>query len=339
MNVWLCNAHGLAEWKLSLPPTSSNSAHIILITETWAEAHSVLVLEGYTSYSLPRHYQKAARPSGGIAAFIRNDVSHLVSQWKPMHECTHMWLRVRSDIGIDADLYLCLFYLPPTHSTFYQNISEHLTTIARDTHTASQLGKVILAGDSNARTGTAPERLDCSEYADLDRFIPELSADILPPSTNLPVRNSMDPIVNSQGRALLEFCHECRISIVNGRVSGDLQGRVTCHNKNGKGCSLVDVFLAGQDVFPIISCLKVHELDASLRSDHCPLSLTLSLSNNSTLAAATKQHWIDKFMYDFSQESVRVYMQHIAEDERLSPSFLDSLPIPQACDALQKQIM
>ena len=50
-----------------------------------------------------------------------------------------------------------------------------------------------------------------------DRFVP-------------PVRNTKDTIVNSYGRKLIDTCISHNLTIVNGRVSGDLLGKYTSYH-------------------------------------------------------------------------------------------------------------
>ena len=79
---------------------------------------------------------------------------------------------------------------------------------------------------------------------------------------------------NSNGVKLLELCRETGVRIVNGRVGSDKNvGQYTCVNFQGR--SLVDYILASKPMFNLFDTFIIH--DPSVYSDHCMLSLTLSL--------------------------------------------------------------
>ena len=111
-----------------------------------------------------------------------------------------MWVRISAAIGLHRDLYLCLCYLPPENSSYYSSLAEHpLDVITQEAHAATALGSVLLAGDTNARTGTAPDWITTSDLADLQEFIPGLPAPqaVTPP----PSRQNKDPKLHKIGRA------------------------------------------------------------------------------------------------------------------------------------------
>ena len=323
----------------------SNNAHIILTTETWWEQGPGLSLPGYTCMSTPKHFQHhlAQRPSGGIAAYVREDIAHYVSQWRPLTECTHMWLRINPTIGLHRDLFLCLCYLPPNTSTYYTSLAEHpLTVIAREAHTAGTLGNVCLAGDFNARTGTAPDWPDCSELADLSTFIeglPDIPPQLPPP------RQNQDNKIKTQGKMLLQLCQECQLYIVNGRVPGDLTGELTCFNINNKGASTVDYFLADPELFArsitdMYVLPRPHMAGVPL-SDHCPLTLTLHtpLPRLPCGELTGEARHIPRFLYRPTQATAEAYASDLGSDPQLACPYLDSLPTLAATTTLQQRIM
>ena len=81
-------------------------------------------------------------------------------------------------------------------------------------------------------------------------------------------------VCNSNGVKLLELCRETGVRIVNGRVGSDKNvGQFTCVNFQGR--SLLDYILSPKPMFNLFDTFIVH--DPSVYSDHCMLSLTLSL--------------------------------------------------------------
>ena len=56
---------------------------------------------------------------------------------------------------------------------------------------------------------------------------------------------------------------------MNGRILGDLEGKLTCFKWNG--CSTVDYAIVHKDLWNKIDFFKVRELVGDI-SDHCPIS-------------------------------------------------------------------
>lgn len=134
----------------------------------------------------------------------------------------------------------------------------------------SQKGKIILAGDLNARTSTDP---DFTQY---DSELPDdLENDYIIDSI-LPARHSLDGKKSTcaRGKALLELCISSRMRILNGRTFGDLNGNLTCYETNGS--SLVDYVITSEELLPCIPYFCVHDLSATL-SDHCALSFKINI--------------------------------------------------------------
>ena len=68
----------------------------------------------------------------------------------------------------------------------------------------------------------------------------------------------MDTCVNDYGKRLIELCKNARLHILNGRVLGDLNGKLTCFQWNG--CSVVDYCIVHEDLLGVTEYFRVHEL-------------------------------------------------------------------------------
>ena len=79
--------------------------------------------------------------------------------------------------------------------------------------------------------------------------------------------------MNKFGRTLLELCQATGLSILNGRVQGDVPARFTSHCN--AGYSVIDYFIASADICQRTVRLEVHGILAS--SDHYPVQLTLDM--------------------------------------------------------------
>lgn len=77
-------------------------------------------------------------------------------------------------------------------------------------------------------------------------------------------RNSLDQVLNTQGRQLLDLCLSARLRILNGRFLGDLLGNCTCIKHNG--CSVVDYVLTSTSMLSSVNYCIVEE--PTYLSDH-----------------------------------------------------------------------
>ncbi|GAQ93593.1 hypothetical protein KFL_016880010, partial [Klebsormidium nitens] len=175
------------------------------------------------------------------------------------------------------DLFLCLAYLPPDGSTWYQqigtSIEEIFEQVTQDAAVAMSLGEVLLAGDLNARTSSFCDWLD---MGDIELFAGVSDVESSGELEFTPPRASEDKVVNRAGRLLLEFCKAADCRILNGRVQGDEAGSATCFPAGG-GSSLVDVFVASASLAQQADKLVVS--DALPDSDHRMVTLGLRVGD------------------------------------------------------------
>ncbi len=184
-------------------------------------------------------------------------------------------------------------YLAPINSNFrkqletdaWDSINDFLCTIASK-------GKLFLCGDLNARTGNLSDLLDPSKLVLSNQLShslpPELNIESHDTSnyiSTIPPRNNQDTTINSDGRALIDTCISTNLHILNGRTVGDLFGSRTLHNVRGSSC--IDYVLAPTDSRLLVKSFKV--LNFTEFSDHCPLSITLSLPSLNPDSAITNK--------------------------------------------------
>ncbi|KAI4475724.1 hypothetical protein M0802_015053 [Mischocyttarus mexicanus] len=115
---------------------------------------------------------------------------------------------------------------------------------------------IVIVGDFNARIG--------SELA--------VSADDLE-ARGYDARRSQDTVLNAEGKRLLSLCEDLGLKVLNGRIEGDREGKVTFVG-GGEECrgSVIDYVLVvdrgGEEV------RKLEVIDR-IESDHLPLRLTM----------------------------------------------------------------
>ena len=206
--------------------------------------------------------------AGGIAVFVREEIDHLVKVVENKNEDS-IWIRIINENSDGEDVYLGTFYVSPENSNdrnrknydFFSAINEEVAIF-------SKKGLVLLQGDFNCRTGQELDFLG-SDKSDLELGMENYDDQTL--------RNSEDKTINVRGKDLLETCKLNDLLILNGRMTGDIFGKLTSHNWNGS--SVVDYCLASYQILDRISKFSVGKYIPWL-SDHCLIDSMLNYSNS-----------------------------------------------------------
>ncbi|CAC5376106.1 unnamed protein product [Mytilus coruscus] len=120
---------------------------------------------------------------------------------------------------------------------------------------------VFVCGDFNSRTRLINDILPSDN---LDRYIDVMWHDEVP---NIPTRCSLDTIANRFGKLLIQLCYNTGLTICNGRLGNDRDGKFTFCSPNGR--SLIDYMLASPNDYDKISNFGI--LNINEFSDHSPL--------------------------------------------------------------------
>ena len=238
-------------WELSIPPTTS----VLLFTETWLEGSALPIIPGFPiSFGLGRPSSSSIGPRGGVAAYIRSDFPHPVTAWRSRDVDGVLWIILQAPT---CPLYLGICYLSPARSGGCPNdVGSWFHRLSNDIVEARVLGRVILAGDFNARVATLPDYPTIPDF-ELERHdgLSLFGAfQDIPQST---ARRSTDPLVNSHGRHLLNLCSTTGLRIANGRITGDLPAQPTSIGQDGEGWSVVDLYLCCPASIPSLQTLSV----------------------------------------------------------------------------------
>lgn len=162
---------------------------------------------------------------------------------------------------------------------------------------------LVVGGDFNGRVG---------ESSYLEEEIIEVSDCIKE------VRVSKDKISNSRGKAVLLAMEELGLTLLNGRVDGDIPGEFT--HVSERGNSVIDLVYSNLTCIPKVQRLKV-EYDIT-SSDHFPLSLELNLTVNednieinedNNVITTYKLKWKDDMKQSY-QESFKYALQQKLEE-------------------------
>ena len=149
-------------------------------------------------------------------------------------------------------IYLCLFVLFIYLRKALVNIKAYNETVWSDVELEilhySKMGKVMICGDLNGRTGS-----------------------ISPGNLN---RISQDKVVNNQGKHLIDLCYTADLYILNGTFGDITSGNFTFYGHQGG--SVVDYILSSKQIF--FTSFSVSPL--SQFSDNCSISFNLQTKQN-----------------------------------------------------------
>ena len=243
---------------------------VICLQETWAKDDS-LTFEGYTVYSTIRS-SKSKRGQGGVSVLIKNKHSNLVTHINSSSP-NIIWCRLhKSLLGLESGIYLATVYSPPLQSQKKAG-KDVISIVDKEIQKYSAQGKIILLGDFNARTGKL------NDFIENDTHGPVLPNDIYHLDEHCPKRNNADYTVNKVGGEILRPCIGNTLRILNGRLTGDLDGKLTSYQRTGAGT--VDYGIASEELLKSILGFQVQTLTPY--SDHCPISVKIPFSKSGSM--------------------------------------------------------
>lgn len=294
---------------------------ILGLVESWTQGESPISLPGYTSLHQPgkKRKGKRGRRSGGIVLYLKNDFQKNNAITKVAQDNNYIFIKLDKDkCGLQHDIFLgCIYISPRTHSVCPEN-DKIFDTLTNLVNKYSELGKVILMGDFNGRTGKLLDYIeldDTSNLLNLDGNFylpPNYTSDIV-----LPKRNNLDVEINEQGRGLIEFCIETKLRILNGRIEGDSLGYHTYYCP--RGSSSIDYFLVSEDIFQ--DFLFLHVFPPNELSDH---SLIWSGLQNTNIANFVTNENENLFpgKYKLETGSKEIYIENLQNSKPMIDQFL-----------------
>ena len=152
--------------------------HIIVLTEAWTCKDSKVDLDGYSCLYLYRNirHRNVRRNSGGIVIYCKDDVSKGISLVKNEHSSL-IWLKFdKYFFNIADDIYFCAVYVWPENSPLNRLLDCDLYEILQNNINEFEAkGKVIIAGDFNARTASKTVFISCDNVFDTDQddYVPD----------------------------------------------------------------------------------------------------------------------------------------------------------------------
>ena len=178
----------------------------------------------------------------------------------------YMWVELkRQFFHLEENVYIGFVYISPVNSSINDREVTAFESLEKDISKFSFKGSVMVLGDFNSRVSKMSDFI----INDDDKHTPVPDTYISDEYEHLSARHNEATIINEYGKHLLTLCQEYQLRIMNGRILGDLEGKLTCFKWNG--CSTVDYAIVHKDLWNKIDFFKVRELVGDI-SDHCPIS-------------------------------------------------------------------
>ena len=274
---------------------------ILGFTETHSLNSETLYIPGYDTPF--RGCRPTKEDKGGIAIFIHNSIKKGVS-YKKSKSVDLIWCILdKGFFSFRRDVYIGLFYASPVGSNWHNKSgTDPYVILEADVATYKFKGDIILMGDFNARTSIRSE---------LSRFNLSQSIQYIGP------RSSEDNVYKD-AQDLIEICKAADLIICNGRVTGDINGKLTCHKYNGS--SVVDYFITDINIFNLVRFMEVCPLN--VLSDHCPITMSLSCNYDSdtseypkieTNFIPKKPKWDESFKIKFKSSFLNKDLKEMME--------------------------
>ena len=242
---------------------------IICLSELHSGEDKVLEIPEFKNFKLCRGLNTSInRHFGGLAVYYKQQLRPGI-KFLPNRTSDFIWLQLcKNFFKLEKDVFICMLYIPPEYSSYYKARNVNiLEMIEEDIIKFSNMGHVMLIGDTNART---KDELDFVE----DDHKPESLNNLLYQTDSVALKRfSQDKgTICGRGRHLLDLCKSARLRILNGRSLGDSLGSFTCHQWNGS--SVVDYIIADEEFLPSIPYFEVGTFLGHI-SDHCPVSTAI----------------------------------------------------------------
>ena len=292
---------------------STLEAHDILcIQETHCGKNDIPSSHIKNYFPIPHCRGKSAnnRYFGGMLLLIKKNIRQGV-KISSTEDPDILGITLKKDFfNLQEDTLVWFTYASPASSPYTKGRDNVLTKL--ETLMAAHGNHQIIMGDLNGRTATDADYI----YEGYDSHSPV--QDIGHYALDSPLqRNNMDKHpADSHGKMFLNICKNLQVRILNGRSPGDRWGvptRYPVHKKEKP--SVIDYGACSTGVLPRVNSFFI--LPYTILSDHCCLSLSLSMKyniipeDNAQPALTREQVAFPKFKLEFLTK----FQQNLEQDE------------------------
>ena len=212
------------------------NSDFVCLCETHLHDDTKISIPGYKwfGYNRPHRHVKARKGSGGVGILVLDKVciDYDINIVDKIQDgilgilCTHKISNFKIAI------FSC--YLPPENSPYGKQAEYFFNHLLQTVYLLSNVDQIFIMGDFNAKTGNTADTLD---------------------TDNILTRKYIDLTKNSHGESLIDFLHDSKTCILNGRLSNSEDG-YTFVSPRGK--SVVDYIITNHDNLSNCLCFKVH---------------------------------------------------------------------------------
>lgn len=259
----------------------------------------------------------------GVVILINNEIANACTTKRMHHSLGILWLEIA--LKGHAKVFLAGCYFPHQYSSRHLNsklkVIDHFNCLNSDIEEFSALGKIIICGDMNSRTGSSEDRPSINvESLRHVGLIEDTNSKIAP-------RLSCDTKTNSMGKLLLNVCKDNNIVILNGRLKGDCHpingGNTTFAARGREGKSLIDYFIATPHLVFDDEGVPVRGNSLRVSSPQCIKALTdhslVALRVNIPKEEKQKQHKEESTVrFKFRPEIMESFTDILRSDEMAS---------------------
>ncbi len=183
-----------------------------------------LHLDGYHWFGHNRSVQhiRAKRTFGGVGFFVKHDICQEYEIHEEFKTYDDMYGLLFTNKISGYNFIVFSVYLPPEGST-YCDSTNFFNRLLLEVYKQVDIDAIYFVGDINARIG------GLNDITDLDNIAP---------------RKHIENEYNSHGKSFIEFLHDAKCCIVNGRISSENDNFTSISTK---GRSVVDYVFAPHD--------------------------------------------------------------------------------------------
>lgn len=276
---------------------------LIFLCETWLKENEKVYINDFEIVSsFGRPNKIGVRHEGGIAVYCKPDILNGIDVIKEIKSGIVL-IKLRKEFFFkDEDIYICFVYIPHEKSSYYNvHDCDFFETIDNIVLEYKEKGNVFVCGDFNSRVGLLNDLLD---FDNLDRYIGSVRHDEIP---TIPKRCSMDKTVNNFGKKFIQTCYNTELTLFNGRLGNDPNGKFTFCTSNGR--SVNDYLLVSPICYNLVKNFDV--LGINEFSDHSPLFFEIDMKVRSQAGNNVKVHRYIKW----NDEKVGQYKQKLREKQ------------------------
>ena len=311
LSISAFNVHGLGDKLSNNSFLNDIKSDINVLLETWKGENKEFNTHGFLAINkIRKKKSKAKRYSGGIMVLYKKEIHKGLTYLKDgTNSPNRLWIKLdKNCFGFNDDIYICCIYIPPITSKHYDN---DIFYLENEINNFSNKGSILLIGDFNARTGCNLDFIE-NDSTEINKFTTQ---NLLPEYYDtdfVKKRNSVDKVVNLQGKNLLDLCVSARLRMLNGRYIGDLLGYYTCISNNGY--STVDYCIVSEHLFSSVLYFKTG--DFSCWSDHARIEVVIKCNiDMHKKISLDKSKWKSAEVFMWDENSKQRLINYLSTNE------------------------